>query len=105
MTLAQDLILFDPRETWKKTKLKGGTYEMRELLKPVFLGGACVYESPSVMEIRDICTQEKESLWDETKRFVNPHEMYVDLSDQLFRIKTQLLEEMSMKQLEDNPQM
>ena len=102
---AQDLILFDPRETWKKTKLKGGTYEMRELLKPVFLGGACVYESPSVMEIRDICTQEKESLWDETKRFVNPHEMYVDLSDQLFRIKTQLLEEMSMKQLEDNPQM
>ena len=98
---SQDLILFDPKETWKKTKLKGGTYEMRQLLVPVFLGGECVYESPSVMEIRDICTMEKESLWDETKRFVNPHEMYVDLSDRLFQIRSELLEEMSRKQLQD----
>ncbi len=98
---SQDLILFDPKETWKKTKLKGGTYEMRSLLEPIFIGGECVYESPSVMEMRDICTKEKESLWDETKRFVNPHEMYVDLSDRLFKIRTELLEEMSMKQLQD----
>ena len=72
---------------------------MRELLLPVFIGGECVYESPSVMEIRDVCTREKESLWDETKRFVNPHEMYVDLSDKLFKIRAELLEEMSLKQL------
>ena len=99
---SHDLILFDPKETWKKTRLKGGTYEMRELLQPVFLGGECVYTSPSVMEIRDICTKEKESLWDETKRFVNPHEMYVDLSDRLFQIKANLLEEMGMRQIEDS---
>ena len=98
---SQDLILTDPKETWKKTKLKGGTYDMRELLQPVFLGGECVYTSPSVMEMRDVCTKEKETLWDETKRFVNPHEMYVDLSDKLFKIKTELLEEMSMKQLQE----
>lgn len=98
---ADDLILFDPKETWKKTKLKGGTYEMRPLLEPVFLNGECVYESPSVMEMRDVCTTEKESLWDETKRFVNPHEMYVDLSDRLFQIRSELLEEMSLKQLQE----
>ena len=96
---ANDLILTDPKETWKKTKLKGGTYDMRELLQPIFLNGECVYESPTVMEMRDVCTKEKESLWDETKRFVNPHEMYVDLSDKLFKLKSELLEEMSMKQL------
>ncbi len=96
---ANDLILTDPKETWKKTKLKGGTYDMRELLQPIFLNGECVYDSPSVMEMRDVCTKEKESLWDETKRFVNPHEMYVDLSDKLFKLKADLLEEMSMKQL------
>ena len=96
----KDLIIFDPKETWKKTKLKGGSYEMRELLVPVFVGGECVYESPSVMEIREYCTREKETLWDETRRFVNPHEMYVDLSDRLFRIKSDLLEEMSLKSLE-----
>lgn len=97
---ADDLILTDPIETWKKTKLKGGTYEMRELLQPIFLNGDCVYESPSVMEMRDVCTKEKETLWDETKRFVNPHEMYVDLSDRLLRLRNALLEEMSLKQLD-----
>lgn len=98
---SEDLIIFDPKETWKKTKLKGGTYEMRELLLPIFRNGECVYESPSVMEMRDVCTKEKESLWDETKRFVNPHEMYVDLSDRLFQIRSELLEEMSLKQLQE----
>lgn len=96
----QDLIIFDPKETWKKTKIKAGTYDLRPLLVPIFKNGECVYESPSVLEIRDICTREKDSLWDETKRFVNPHEMYVDLSDKLYKIKADLLEELSMKALQ-----
>ena len=90
---------FDPIETWKKTKIKGGTYTLRELLVPIFQKGACVYTSPSVMEIRDICTREKDTLWEESKRLVNPHEVYVDLSDKLYHIKSDLLEEMSMKAL------
>ena len=96
---SKDMIIFDPIETWKKTKLKGGTYTLRELLVPVFLKGGCVYNSPSVMEIRDICTREKETLWDESRRLVNPQEVYVDLSDRLYRTKARLLEEMSMKTL------
>ena len=92
----EDLIIFDPIETWKKTRIKGGTYELKELLVPVFKDGECVYTSPSVMEIREYCTQQKATLWDETMRFYNPHEMYVDLSDKLFEIKAQLLEEMGM---------
>ena len=89
-----DLIIFDPHETWKKTKLKGGTYTLREMLVPVFRNGECVYTSPSVMEIRDYCAKEKETLWDETKRFANPHKVYVDLSEKLFQIKSDLLEQM-----------
>jgi len=91
---SQDLLIFDSIETWKKTKLKGGTYNVRELLVPVFLKGECVYTSPSVMEIREYCIHEKETLWDETKRLTNPHEVYVDLSDKLFRIKSGLLDQM-----------
>lgn len=98
---SEDMILFDPIETWKKTRLKGGTYRLRELLLPVFQKGNCVYTSPSVMEIRDICTWEKETLWDESRRLVNPQTVYVDLSDNLYKIKTDLLEEMSMKALEN----
>ena len=93
----QDLLIFDSIETWKKTKLKGGTYHMRELLVPIFLKGECVYTSPSVMEIRDYCIQEQNTLWDETRRLTNPHEVYVDLSDKLFRIKSGLLDQMNQE--------
>ena len=67
----------------------------RELLVPVFKKGECVYTSPSVMDIRDYCKKEQETLWDETRRLNNPHQVYVDLSDKLFRIKTGLLDQMS----------
>ncbi len=95
----EDLRLFDPVETWKKTRLPGGTYTMRELLVPVFRKGECVYTSPSVMEIREYCSREKETLWAETMRLVNPHHVYIDLSDQLFQMKTDLFNEMSNREL------
>ena len=90
----QDMKLFDPIEPWKKTKLLGGTYRMRELLVPIFKGGQCVYESPSVMEIAAYCKQEKATLWDETMRLFNPHKVYVDLSQKLFDEKQSLLNQM-----------
>lgn len=93
---SKDLILFDPLETWKKTKLRGGTYTMREMLVPIFKGGECVYEAPSVMEIRDYCAKEQNTLWDEVRRFTNPSKVYVDLSDKLFGIKRELLSQMNL---------
>ena len=90
----KDMIIFDPMATWKKTKIAGGSYTLRELLVPVFQKGECVYTSPTVMEIKDICEKELDTLWDETRRFVNPQEVYVDLSDKLFKIKSELLEQM-----------
>lgn len=95
----EDLRLFDPVETWKKTRLPGGTYTMRELLVPIFQKGECVYTSPSVMEIREYCNQEKETLWAETMRLVNPHHVYIDLSDKLYKMKTDLFNEMSNREL------
>ena len=93
---SEDLLLFDPIATWKKTLLEGGTYTMRELLHPVFINGECVYESPSVMEIAEYCKKEKETLWDETRRLANPHRVYVDLSQKLYDEKQRLLNEMSI---------
>ena len=96
----EDMILFDPMATWKKTKLTGGSYILRELLVPVFKKGECVYTSPSVMEIKDICQKELNTLWDETRRFTNPQEVFVDLSDKLYKIKSELLEEMGQASIE-----
>ena len=86
------LLLFDPIETWKKTHLAPGTYTMRELLVPIFKNGECVYASPKVMDIRDYCKKEQATLWDESRRLVNPHEIHVDLSNELWHMKAQLLD-------------
>jgi nicotinate phosphoribosyltransferase len=97
----ETLVIFDPVDTWKKTKVLGGTYELRELLVPVFLKGECVYTSPSVMELREICRKEQETLWEESRRLVNPHEVYVDLSQKLYDLKKDLLEELSEQALDE----
>ena len=92
----EDLLLFDPIETWKKTRLPGGTYTMREILVPVFINGECVYNSPSVMEIAAYCKQEKDTLWDETKRLFYPHRIHVDLSQKLYDVTKSRLDQMSI---------
>jgi nicotinate phosphoribosyltransferase len=82
--------LFDPDAPWKKKTLLDFT--PRELLVPIFKDGVRVYDSPPVHEIRAYCKDQVELLWDEVKRFDNPHAYYVDLSSRLWAIKKELLE-------------
>lgn len=91
----EPLLLFDPAEPWKKTKLPAGSFTLRELMVPVFKQGECCYTTPKVMDIQKYCKEEQETLWDETRRLVNPHKVYVDLSSQLYDIKINLLDQMS----------
>ena len=58
---------------------------------PIFLQGECVYESPSVTEIRDYFQEQLGTLWDEMLRFEHPHKYYVDLSQPLWDLKNDLL--------------
>lgn len=90
----EDMLLFDPLEPWKKTKLKSGSYTLRPLMEKIFENGNCCYTSPKVMDIRDYCIKEQNTLWEETRRFANPHKVYVDLSAKLYDIKIQLLDQM-----------
>ena len=85
------LELFDPEATWKRKVITGFT--ARELLVPVFQDGECVYESPNIEEIHRYCAEQIDLLWDEVKRFENPHTYYVDLSQKLWEIKDRLLKE------------
>ncbi|MCR5374504.1 MAG: nicotinate phosphoribosyltransferase [Lachnospiraceae bacterium] len=86
----EDLNLFSPTAPWKRTTYAAGTFTVREMLVPIFKNGECVYTSPSVMEIRDICAKEKDTLWAECRRFDNPHQTYVDLSQKLYDVKQDL---------------
>ena len=95
----EPLLMFDPQETWKKTRLKPGEFELREIMVPIFLGGECVYTSPKTMDIRKYCLEEQETLWEESRRLANPHQVYIDLSQKLYDTKRQLLDEISNAQL------
>ena len=90
----ETLTIFDPKEPWKKTVMEAGTYTLRELMVPLFKKGECVYESKEVMAIRDYCASELDTLWNEVRRLVNPHKVYVDLSQKLYDTKLNILKEM-----------
>ena len=83
-------ILFDPDFTWKRKEIEN--FVTRKLLVPIFEGGKKVYEEPSLKEIREYCLRQTDTLWDEVKRFENPHKYYVDLSKNLWAERNGLIE-------------
>ncbi len=83
--------LFDPQFTWKRKKVTNFT--ARKLLVPIFENGKQVYTSPTLKELKDYCKQEVDTLWDEVRRFENPHTYYVDLSQNLWEIRDNMLQE------------
>ena len=86
---SQDLRIFDPEATWKQKTVYNFT--AKELQVPIFKNGELVYKLPTLDEIRDYCRAQVDTLWDEVKRFDNPHTYYVDLSQKLWDIKYALL--------------
>lgn len=82
--------IFDPEHTWKRKTITD--FYARPLLKKIFENGKCVYENPSLDALREYCRLEVDGLWDEVKRFENPHTYYVDLSKKLWDVKYGLLE-------------
>lgn len=86
-----DYEIFDPQHTWKRKTVTN--YYVKDLLVPIFKGGKCVYTSPDINSLREYCKKQVDTLWDEVKRFENPHDYYVDLSPKLWEIKNRLLNE------------
>ena len=88
-----EMEIFDPDATWKTKTVYNFT--AKELQVPIFVGGKLVYELPTLDEIRTYCLEQVDTLWDEVKRFDNPHNYYVDLSQKLWDIKYNLLKKNS----------
>lgn len=86
---SQDMVIFDPDATWKTKTVYNFT--AKELQVPIFRNGELVYQCPKLEEVRSYCLQQVDTLWDEVKRFDNPHTYYVDLSQKLWDIKYGLL--------------
>ena len=88
---SKPLELFDPRATWKRKTYTNFT--AKPLQVQVFKDGKLVYDKPALKDIQAYCAQQVDALWDEVKRFENPHAYYVDLSQKLWDIKQALLRE------------
>ena len=88
---SQNLEIFDPDATWKRKEVYH--FEARELLVPIYQKGKLVYKRPGIEKIKKYCAEQVDTLWDEVKRFDNPHTYYVDLSQKLWQIKYDLLRE------------
>ena len=88
---SKDMEIFDPEATWKTKTVYDFT--AKELQVPIFKNGQLVYKCPSIDEVRNYCMEQVDTLWDEVKRFDNPHTYYVDLSQKLWDIKYQLLKQ------------
>lgn len=91
---SKGLTLFDPVQTWKKRTFTG--IHLKQLNVPIYVNGKRVYQTPRLEEIRRHCAEQVETLWDEVKRFENPHRYYVDLSQKLWDERQRLLNELSV---------
>ncbi len=83
--------IFDPSAVWKRKKISN--FYARDLRIQVFEKGKCVYDNPSIDDIKEYCSKELDSMWDEIKRFENPQTYYVDLSYNLWKLKNDMLSE------------
>lgn len=87
--------LFDPEHTWKRKTVNN--FYAKKLLTRIFDKGVCVYENPSLKEIKVYCQKQIDTLWDEVLRFENPHKYYVDLSKPLWDVKEKLFKQYIIK--------
>ena len=95
---SQPIVICDPEARWKNKFMSN--YSARELLVPIFKNGKLVYDLPSLAEIKSYCAAQLDTLWPEVRRFDNPHNYYVDLSEQLMELKDDMLNSASGRSAE-----
>lgn len=87
----KELILFDPINTWKKKVLQPKTFKVKKMLVPIIIDGKLVYEKKTVKYSKELFKKELDSLYEDNRRLTNPKEIYVDLSQNLYNKKIELL--------------
>ena len=87
---AKPYVIFDPEFTYKRKTLTN--FRAQRLQVQIFEKGRCVYDCPPLSAVRDFCAAQLETIWDEVKRFENPHAYYVDLSEPLWKLKREMLD-------------
>ena len=69
-------------------------YELRRLQTPIFLDGNLVYKEPTLLEKKAYCEKEMKTLYPEIIRTLNPHEYYVDGTEEYANMKNEMIKRM-----------
>ncbi len=81
--------IFDQHNTWKRKTLNN--FEVKELQQKIFENGKLVYQIPTLKETAQYEKQQLSTIWEEVKRLENPQKYYVDLSQKLYDLKIEML--------------
>jgi nicotinate phosphoribosyltransferase len=85
--------IFDPDFVWKRKTVTN--FRAVEIRQQIFRNGRCVMPERSIQQIQKDCKNQVNTLWDEVKRFENPHRYYVDLSQKLWDMKSRMISQCS----------
>lgn len=96
ITLADETIndnqpyeIFDPNAIWKRKIIEN--FKAEKLQEPIYEQGRLVYKLPDLESIRARCKKDLESLWEESLRFKSPNKYFVDLSEELWQVRENLI--------------
>ncbi len=97
--MSQPFRYVDPTKPWKNRYFEN--CRAIELQKPIIRKGELVYDMPTLDEIATyVKRQLSEEIWEEEQRFEYPHLHYLDMTPDYYEMKMQLLNDLSMKEVE-----
>lgn len=85
------LTLYHPTERWKSITFEN--YELKEITQKIIENGKLIYKLPTLKEIAAFSKQQLNGFWEEYKRTDYPHIYKVDLSDELYALKTSMIKQ------------
>ena len=88
---SKPLTIFHPVDTWKRMTIEN--FRVRDLREDLFRGGKRVAPERTLAEIAAYREKEMSRFWEEYLRQDMPHIYKVDLSDKLYGLKQELVEE------------
>lgn len=84
-----EMVLVDPNKEWVKKTITD--YKIKNIRKLIIENGKVIYEFPTINQTRDKVQSELNTVWEESKRLENPHTYIVNLSNNLKKLKENLL--------------
>ena len=79
----------DPEKPYKHLSFEN--YHAVELMHCYIKDGEVIRPVPTTKEVRETVNRGLSEMWEEEKRFYNPHKHYMDMSPKMYELKQEML--------------